>query len=97
MDMMAVKLCPNFKASALYYNMKLKVHNFTLYNLANRETMNYWWHEGDGKIEASIFPSIIIKHISNLYILKLATKKIVLYSDGCGYQNRNVILSIMHY
>lgn len=55
--------------------------------------MNYWWHEGDGETEASIFCSILIKHISNLCTLKPATKKIVLFSDGCGYQNRNVILS----
>lgn len=33
MDLQAVKLCPALNASALYYSMKLKVHNFTVYNL----------------------------------------------------------------
>lgn len=31
-DMVAVKLWPTFKASALYYNMKLNIYNFTLHN-----------------------------------------------------------------
>jgi len=43
MDLQAVKLCPALNASALYDSMKLKVHNFTIYNLEpNHPCSNYW-------------------------------------------------------
>lgn len=43
-DMQAVQLCPHLKASALYYSMKLKVHNFTVYKIGTSHCSqsNYW-------------------------------------------------------
>lgn len=41
MDMQAVKLYPVLPASSLYYSMKLKVHNMTIYNLENNECLTY--------------------------------------------------------
>lgn len=70
--------------------MKLKVHNMTIYNIATNECSNYWWHEGEANLEASVFATIIIKHLLNKCIEPIP---IIIYSDGCGYQNRNVILS----
>jgi hypothetical protein len=67
------------------------VHNHTIYNLANGKSSNYVWNETEGDLCASIFASIIIHHL-----IKYCTDKklpIVIFSDGCGYQNRNVILS----
>ncbi|CAK1594879.1 unnamed protein product [Parnassius mnemosyne] len=37
MDMQAVLLCPRMQASATYYKTKLKVHNYTIYNLITKE------------------------------------------------------------
>lgn len=38
----------------------------------------------------------IIKHITNIIALKILQREnynnIIFYSDGCGYQNRNIIL-----
>lgn len=43
MDLQAVKLCSALNASALNYSMKMKVHNFTVYNLApEQQCSNYW-------------------------------------------------------
>lgn len=91
MDCMAVKLCPYLQNSALYYSMKLKVHNMTLYNNATGQCENYWWHEGEGDLEASIFTTIILKHLEKFCIHN--KKSIILYSDGCGYQNSNSIIA----
>lgn len=79
--MQAVKLCPAVQASSLYYSMKLKVHNLTIYNIATNECSNYWWHKGEADLEASVFATIIIKHL-----LKKCTEKIpiIIYSDACG-------------
>ncbi|CAI6355942.1 unnamed protein product [Macrosiphum euphorbiae] len=95
MDLQAVKLCPALNASALYYSMKLKVHNFTVYNLApEHQCSNYWWDESEGELEASVFASLITKHLTlNCIKDSTAQNDIILYSDGCGYQNRNSVLS----
>lgn len=89
--MQVVKLCSSIQASALYYSMKLKVHNYTIYNFATGDCSNYWWRESEGdKEEASVFASILIKHFENKCVEPLP---IIIYSDGCGYQNRNSIMS----
>lgn len=91
MDVQAVKLCPNLNASAIYYKQRLQVHNFTIYNLSTHQCTNYWWNETNGDLSASTFASIIIHHLKT----HCSTDKlpIIIYSDGCGYQNRNHILS----
>lgn len=62
-DCQAVKLCPVLQTSA-YYSMKLKVHdNMTIYNNATADYQNYWWHEGNGKLDVSVFISIVTKHL----------------------------------
>jgi len=96
MDVQAVKLCPAMNASALYYSMKLKVHNFTIYNVNNEhQCHNYWWNECEGELDASVFVSILLSHLETycINIDQEEKKNIILFSDGCGYQNRNSILS----
>ncbi|CAI6359890.1 unnamed protein product [Macrosiphum euphorbiae] len=80
MDCQAVKLCPTLTASALYYSTKLKVHNMTFYNMVTGHCKNYWWHEGDGDLEASIFVSILLCHLENYCMSD--KKPIIIYSDG---------------
>ena len=91
MDLQAVLLCPRLKASSLYYKTKLCVHNFTIFHLSSRETVNYVWHEGQGGLSASEFTSIIVDFLDGK--IAAGQKQIILYSDGCTYQNRNSILS----
>lgn len=96
-DCQAVKLCPVLQTSALYYSMKLKVHNMTTYNNATAYCQNYWWHEGNGDLEASVFNSIVIKHLEKHCLSE--KKPIIIYSDGCGYQNQSVIMAnaLLHF
>ncbi|BES91360.1 Hypothetical protein NTJ_04168 [Nesidiocoris tenuis] len=44
-DLQAVRLSPCLSASTLYYKTKLNVHNFTMYNLATRGVVCYWFDE----------------------------------------------------
>lgn len=97
MDTQAVKLCPALNVSASYYKTKLQIHNFTVYNLQSHQCTNYLWNETEGDLSASVFTTCIIEH---LRINCLSDKKpIILFSDGCGYQNRNVVLSnaLLHF
>ncbi|RXN16693.1 interferon-inducible GTPase 5-like protein [Labeo rohita] len=89
MDLQALLLCPKLKASALYYKTKLAVHNFTVYNMLTHSATCYVWHEGEGSLSASEFASCIVDYLS----AHTEPDTFILWSDGCGYQNRNAVLS----
>ncbi|CAH1106749.1 unnamed protein product [Psylliodes chrysocephalus] len=91
MDVQAVKLCPKLEASALYYKTKLQVHNFTIYNLESHDSKNYLWNETEGELCSSVFATCIFKHIQTT--LDREVRSVVLYSDSCGYQNKNKYLA----
>ncbi len=88
MDLQALLLCPKLKASALYYKTKLAVHNFTVYNMLTHSATCYVWHEGEGSLSASEFISCIVDYLS----AHTEPDTFILWSDGCGYQNRNAVL-----
>ncbi|XP_050297939.1 uncharacterized protein LOC126737202 [Anthonomus grandis grandis] len=91
MDTQAVKLCPFLNVGAFYYKTKLQIHNFTVYNLESHSCVNYLCNETEGDLSASIFATGIIKHLKENCLTD--KKPIILFSDGCCYQNRNAILS----
>lgn len=92
MDLQAVLLCPVLKASAVYFKTKLTVHNFTIFNLKDKAGYCYLWDESEGSLNANEFASIICHFISSEVPFQ-AGDEIILFSDGCGYQNRNVTLA----
>ena len=90
MDLQAVLLSPCLQASALYYKTKLCVHNFTIFDLRSHDVSCYVWHEGEAGLNASEFASCVANHLER----DIANfDEIILYSDGCTYQNRNVVLA----
>lgn len=91
MDMQAVLLSPSLKASALYYKTKLKVHNYTFYDLKTNDAFCYVWNESEGGLDADEFASIITHFIVN-EVDRSKKDHVILYSDGCTYQNRNCVL-----
>lgn len=74
--------------------MKLKVNNFTIYNRANHKSINYWWNESEGELGAFIFCSIVVCYLTLHFTehTEQKPKKIILHSDGFGYQNRIAIM-----
>ena len=79
----------NLRASA-YYKLKLTSHNFTVYSLTTHDAMVYWFDETECSLSASIFTKCLIDYLSELP--DQVSKTIILYSDGCDYQNRHSIL-----
>lgn len=90
-DLMAVQCVPNIRASSAYYKLKLTAHNFTVCNLATHDAMAYWFDESECSMSASVFASCLVDYLCQL--LDQSMRTIIVYSDGCGYQNRNSILS----
>lgn len=91
MDLQSLLICPRLEASCLYYKMKLSCHNFTMYDLSSKEAMNYFWHEGEGELNANVFASCVTDYLDNIDTSN--TESIILYSDGCTYQNRNCTMA----
>ena len=89
MDLQGLLLSPKLQASALYYKTKLAVHNFTMFNMASLDATNYLWHEGEAGLSANEFASCVINFLEE----NLSYDEFILWSDGCGYQNRNLLLS----
>lgn len=52
---------------------------------------NYWWNEAQGDLSASSFVSCLIEHLRKHCLSD--SFPITIFSDGCGYQNRNQFLS----
>lgn len=89
-DLQAVKIAPSLNASALYYKTKLCVHNYTIYNMTNHVKC-YWWCETEGELVASSFTTCLLDYLSENCLNP--PLPIVIWSDGCTYQNRNTVLS----
>ena len=92
MDVQAVLICPRLYASALYYKTKLASHNFTMYNLKTKHVKCFYWHEAEGDVSANTFASCIRNCLADI-LSDPQIVKITIFSDGCGYQNRNSTLS----
>ncbi len=91
MDLQAVKVSPFMMASAIFYKTKLCSHNFTVYDLDSRKTVCYWFDETAADLSSSTFVTCIIEHLEKY--CQEPCGPIILWSDGCTYQNRNANLS----
>lgn len=68
---------------------QLSVHNFTMFDLQNREGYCYVW-QGEGGIDSDEFASLVVSHLRSL---PSTVESVILWSDGCSYQNRNAQLA----
>ncbi|KAJ4426973.1 hypothetical protein ANN_26772 [Periplaneta americana] len=92
MDMQAVLLALSLKASALYYKTKLKVHNFTIFDINTAEGHCFLWDESEGGVTADEFATAICEFINKIK-LDMPTIKKIIFSDGCTFQNRNAVMA----
>ncbi|KAF2885173.1 hypothetical protein ILUMI_20999 [Ignelater luminosus] len=92
MDMEKILITPFLKVGKLYYSQKLKTFNFTIYNLANSEAVNYMWHEGIGKKGSSENATCLWKCLIEL---GSEIREVTFYSDTAAGQNRHCIDAAM--
>lgn len=90
-DLMAVQSVPHIRASSAYFKLKLAIHNFTIYDLNSHDVMNFWFDETESCLSASTFASFVVDYVTKL--LEESSRTVIIYSDGCGYQNRNAVLA----
>lgn len=96
-DLQAVLMAPKSQVSSLYYRTKLQVHNLVFFNIINKKGYCFLWNEAEGGVNAEDFASIWVYFIETKILPSLDNSdnpiKIIFYSDGCGYQNRNCVMS----
>ena len=97
-DVQAVLLCPKTRASAMYYKTKLQVHNLSFFNLKTREGYCYVWDETQGDVNSEMFAYLQYQHFCDVLDAHPEIKEVIIWSDGCTYQNRNTNLanSLLH-
>lgn len=91
MDLQAVKVCPSLQASAIFFKTKLSCHNFTVYDLASHHATCFWFTETDADLSAPTFATCLIEYLKANCANE--TVPIILFSDGCTYQNRNNVVA----
>lgn len=84
---------PYLSTSEAYYKRKLWFYNLCIYDELKKQAFNYVWHEGIASRGAQEVGSCLIKHFQEN--LDHETEKIILYSDSCGGQNRNIKITLL--
>lgn len=58
-------------------------------NLESKEGYCYLWEESEGNLSSEVFAHLQYRHFEGVIKNHPEVKEIVVWSDGCGYQNRN--------
>ncbi|GFR82644.1 hypothetical protein ElyMa_005957300 [Elysia marginata] len=60
----------------------------TYYELKSKQAFNYVFDETNEDMSSHMFAYLHYKHFKNFLNDKPVTKKLMIFSDGCGYQNK---------
>ena len=77
----------------MFFRTKLNLHDFTFYNLVTRDVINFVWSETNGDLKSSSFTTIYLEYLTQLFEKNPEISTIILWTDGCTYQNRCHVLS----
>lgn len=84
---------PCISTSIAYYKRVLYVFNLCVYDEVGRKANMFTWSENIASRGANEIGSCLLKFLKAE--VKYETKKIILYSDKCGGQNRNIKLTML--
>lgn len=95
-DLQKALAFPKLATSVAYYKRNLYVYNFGVHEFNNKKAYMYVWPETEGSRGSQEISSCVIKHLK---CHAKNAKHIVMYSDSCGGQNRNIktVLSFLKY
>lgn len=84
---------PSLSTSVAYYKRQLWTYNLCIYNEVTGQAYMYMWSENVASRGADEIGSCVIKHLQAH--IGANTKKVYLYSDSCGGQNRNINMCLL--
>lgn len=95
-DLQKALAFPKLSTSVSYYKRNMYVYNLGVHVFNNNQAYMYVWPETEGSRGSQEIISCLLKHLAG-HVNHV--KHVVMYSDSCGGQNRNikVTLSLMKY
>lgn len=90
-DLMKTLPTPVLTTGICYYKRQLWTYCFSIHNMATNDSYMFVWNESVASRGPQEVGSCILYYIKNF----VATKKLVMYSDQCGGQNRNIKMSVL--
>jgi hypothetical protein len=84
---------PSLSTSVAYYKRQLWVYNLCVYDECTRTPYMYIWNESVASRGAQEIASCLIYHIKNH--IPEDCKELILWSDSCPGQNKNIKITLM--
>lgn len=85
-DLMKTLVTPSLSVGIAYYKRQLWIYNLGIHNLATNDAYMYVWNESMASRGPQEIGSCLLHFIKNY----VHTEKLIMYSDQCGGQNRNI-------
>ncbi|CAG9771476.1 unnamed protein product [Ceutorhynchus assimilis] len=92
-DMEKTLPLPRIPTNIVFYKRQLWIYNTGVHSGKDDRGYCYVWAEGDAGRGAQEVGSCLIKHVQNN--LKPEVEHLILWSDSCGGQNRNIKLTLI--
>lgn len=93
-DLEKVLLLPQTNASQSYYKRKLKIHNFTIYDMSKNQGNCFLWNETVAKKGSDEIASNVYQYVAEMVLTGITD--FIFYSDNCTGQNRNQMVFSMY-
>ncbi|CAH1958505.1 unnamed protein product [Acanthoscelides obtectus] len=90
-DLMKTLPTPVISTGISYYKRQLWTYCLGIHNLATKESFMYIWNESIASRGPQEIGSCLLHFIKN----QVKTKKLLMYSDQCGGQNRNIKMALL--
>lgn len=91
-DLQKALLFPTLTVSEAYYRRNMYCYNFGVHDCAKDLAYMYVWDEVEGSRGSQEIATCLRKHLQ--YAVRPNVKQVVIYSDACTGQNRNIKLSL---
>lgn len=90
-DLMKTLATPVLSTGICYYKRQLWTYCFGVHNLGNNDVIMYVWDESIASRGPQEVGSCILHYIKNY----VTSQKLIMYSDQCGGQNRNIKMAVL--
>ncbi len=91
-DMQKILVWPKMPTSIVYYKRQLNLYNLGIHTGSTGEGLFNTWKENEASKGTQEVGSCLKKYIDNI---KRSAKRLILWADSCGGQNRSIRLVLM--
>lgn len=92
-DLEKVFETPKLSTNSAYYKRYLSTYNLCIHDETHNRSYMYIWHEGIASRGPGEISSCLLYHFT--HFLPKECHHLILYSDSCGGQNRNIKMSVI--